>query len=287
MPSSMTGFARSEHQYPWGTLIWELRSVNHRYLEMHIRLPESLRDLETAVRERSRQRLQRGKLEITLHYQPEQSEESIGLDEQRLGQIAAACARIRQHMPDAAAADPLEILRWPGVQQVNTLPPETLHSAALTDLDKALTQLTAHRQREGKELSGFIEQRLVTIAAEVQQVRQRLPDILTAQRQKLQEKIANLQVELDPERLEQEVALIVHKADVDEELDRLGAHIAEVRHTLKQSQAIGRRLDFLMQELNREANTLSSKAIVAETTQAAVNLKVLIEQMREQVQNIE
>jgi len=287
MPSSMTGFARSEHQYPWGTLIWELRSVNHRYLEMHIRLPESLRDLETAVRERSRQRLQRGKLEITLHYQPEQSEESIGLDEQRLGQIAAACARIRQHMPDAAAADPLEILRWPGVQQVNTLPPETLHSAALTDLDKALTQLTAHRQREGKELSGFIEQRLVAIAAEVQQVRQRLPDILTAQRQKLQEKIANLQVELDPERLEQEIALIVHKADVDEELDRLGAHIAEVRHTLKQSQAIGRRLDFLMQELNREANTLSSKAIVAETTQAAVNLKVLIEQMREQVQNIE
>ncbi len=287
MPSSMTGFARSEHQYPWGTLIWELRSVNHRYLEIHLRLPEQLRELETALRERSRQRLQRGKLEITLHYKPEESDGKIGLDEERLAQVADACARIRAHMPEAASVDPLELLRWPGVQQVSSLPAETLNQAALDGFDTALAQLEAHRRREGAELGGFIEQRLTTLAEEVESVRQRLPEILAAQRQKLQDKIASLQVELDPERLEQEVVLIAQKADVDEELDRLGAHIAEVRHTLKQSSAIGRRLDFLMQELNREVNTLSSKSIVADTTQAAVNLKVLIEQMREQVQNIE
>lgn len=287
MPSSMTGFARTESKHPWGSLIWELRSVNHRYLEIHLRLPEELRELETALRERARKTLQRGKLEITLHYKPEESAGDIGLDELRIAQLASACARIRTQVPEAAPVNPLELLRWPGVQQVQTLERETLIAAALADFDTALTQLVAHRLREGVELAGFIEQRLTTIAEEVGGVRQRLPDILAAQRQKLQDKIAALQVELDPERVEQEIVLLAQKADVDEELDRLGAHIAEVRHTLKQPKAVGRRLDFLMQELNREANTLSSKSIVADTTQAAVNLKVLIEQMREQVQNIE
>ncbi|HEY7884634.1 MAG TPA: YicC/YloC family endoribonuclease, partial [Cellvibrionaceae bacterium] len=202
-------------------------------------------------------------------------------------QLADACDRIKQQMPNAAAVSPLEILRWPGVQKIQTLDRDTLLRTALELFDNALEQLGEHRSREGQELAGFIEQRLQAISEQVASVRQRLPEILAAQREKLQSKIAALDVELDPERLEQEIVLMAQKADVDEELDRLDTHIIEVRRSLKQNTSLGRRLDFLMQELNREANTLSSKSVVSETTQAAVELKVLIEQMREQVQNIE
>jgi uncharacterized protein (TIGR00255 family) len=284
----MTGFARAELKTPEYTLVWEVRSVNHRYLEMHLRLPEEFREIETPLRETVRNKLQRGKLEATVHLQLEQGGEvGIGLDSERLNQVADACRRIDQQVANCAPLNPLEVLRWPGVQIVPELDREALHQQAQTLFAKALEQLIDNRAREGAELALYINQRLDAIAAQVVSVREKLPGILAAQREKLQTKIAALEVELDPERLEQEVVLMAQKADVDEELDRLDTHLTEVRRTLKQKNSLGRRLDFLMQELNREANTLSSKSVVSETTQAAVELKVLIEQMREQVQNIE
>ncbi|WP_339616719.1 YicC/YloC family endoribonuclease [uncultured Gilvimarinus sp.] len=288
MPRSMTGFARAEAKSPEYTLVWEVRSVNHRYLEMHLRLPEEFREIETALRETVRKKLQRGKLEATIHLQPEQGgDASIGLDPDRLAQVADACRRIDAQMDNCAPVNPLEVLRWPGVQIVRELDRDALHERSLALFADALDQLIDNRAREGAELAVYINQRLDAIAAEVVSVREQLPNILLAQREKLQTKIAALDVELDPDRLEQEIVLMAQKADVDEELDRLDTHIIEVRRTLKQKNSLGRRLDFLMQELNREANTLSSKSVVSETTQAAVELKVLIEQMREQVQNIE
>ncbi len=286
MPRSMTGFARKAQQYDWGTLTWEIRSVNHRYLEPAFRLPEDLREIEPKLRERIRKALFRGKLEMSLTLQKEETSDQ-GLDLSRVRQLADAAQKIGNELHDAAPINPLEVLRWPGVMQQSELDRETLIDAALTQFDEALKQLIEHREREGKELAQFIEQRLDGISEQVTKLRERLPEILAAQREKLQTKIEALQVELDPDRLEQEVALLAQKADVDEELDRLDTHVTEVKHTLTQKNSLGRRLDFLMQELNREANTLSSKAIVAETTQSAVELKVLIEQMREQVQNIE
>lgn len=291
MPRSMTGFARTESKHPWGTLIWELRSVNHRYLDMQFRLPEEFREIEPTLRENIRTSLQRGKIEASLHIQHEQQEQqeqaNIGLDEERIRQIAHACHQISNQVANCHAVNPLEILRWPGVQKAPEQDLEALHSAALALFNRALTRLVEHRTREGTELEKFIEQRLASIAKQVVLVRELLPSILQQQREKLQTKIAALQVELEPERLEQEIVLLAQKADVDEELDRLDTHIIEVRRALKHNKATGRRLDFLMQELNREANTLSSKSVVSETTQAAVELKVCIEQMREQIQNIE
>ncbi|WP_049723262.1 YicC/YloC family endoribonuclease [Gilvimarinus polysaccharolyticus] len=288
MPRSMTGFARAEAKSPEYTLVWEVRSVNHRYLEMHLRLPEEFREIETALRELVRKKLQRGKLEATIHLQPEQTgDSSIGLDSERLAQVADACRRIGAQMDNCAAVNPLEVLRWPGVQIVRELDRDALHKESLALFSSALDQLIDNRTREGAELAMYINQRLDAIAAQVVSVRELLPSILKAQREKLQAKVAALDVDLDPDRLEQEIVMMAQKADVDEELDRLDTHLIEVRRTLKQKDSLGRRLDFLMQELNREANTLSSKSVVSETTQAAVELKVLIEQMREQVQNIE
>ncbi|UTF59222.1 YicC/YloC family endoribonuclease [Gilvimarinus sp. DA14] len=288
MPRSMTGFARIEHKYSDYTLIWEVRSVNHRYLEMYLRLPEEFREIETALREVTRKKLQRGKVELSLHLQTEQGDDGqIGLDSERLQQLADACRRIGEQVPNCAPINPLEVLRFPGVQAAEGTDRDVLLQNALSHYEQTLDQLIEHRTREGAELAIFIEQRLDAIGQQVADVRTRLPEILRAQREKLLEKISALQIELDADRLEQEIVLLAQKADVDEELDRLDTHIQEVRRTLKQKNSLGRRLDFLMQELNREANTLSSKSIVSETTQAAVELKVLIEQMREQIQNIE
>ncbi|UZJ43564.1 YicC family protein [Marinimicrobium sp. C6131] len=288
MPRSMTGFARTSQQYDWGTLTWEIRSVNHRYLEPAFRLPEDLREIEPHLRERIRKRLHRGKLEMSLTLQKEEgAEQALGINLPRVRQLAEAAHKIGNELHDAAPVSPLDVLRWPGVLQQAELNRDTLIEAALALFDQTLKQLLEHRTREGNELVQFIHQRLDGISAEVVKLRERLPEILTAQREKLQSKIEALKVDLDPERLEQEITLLAQKADVDEELDRLDTHVAEVKHTLSQKSSLGRRLDFLMQELNREANTLSSKAIVAETTQSAVELKVLIEQMREQIQNIE
>lgn len=289
MPRSMTGFARREAKLDWGTAAWELRSVNHRYLEPNFRLPEEFREIEPFLRDALRKHLQRGKIDITLHIQWETTAANeLGLDHNRVAQITSAAREINQLLGEAAAPiNSLDILRWPGVIQKQEWDREQLQQDVLSLFKSAIDGLIEHRTREGNELEKIILQRLEGVSTQVAAVRKKMPEILQAQREKLTAKLAALQIELDPERLEQEVVLLAQKADVDEELDRLDTHVREVKHSLKKEDSLGRRLDFLMQELNREANTLSSKSVVSETTQAAVELKVLIEQMREQVQNIE
>lgn len=289
MPRSMTGFARRETKRPWGTAVWEIRSVNHRYLEPSFRLPEDFREIEPNLREAMRKSLQRGKVEASLSIQWEQAGDAeLGLNLDKVNQLTKAAQQINGLLGAAAApVNALDILRWPGVIQKQELDREALQSDVLSLFESALEGLIEHRSREGAELEQLILQRLDGVTAQVANVRARMPEILAAQREKLQVKLAALQIDLDPERLEQEVVLLAQKADVDEELDRLDTHVLEVKRSLKQADSLGRRLDFLMQELNREANTLSSKSIVSDTTQAAVELKVLIEQMREQIQNIE
>lgn len=289
MPRSMTGFARQESKLPWGTAVWELRSVNHRYLEPNFRLPEEFREIEPALRDALRKNLQRGKIDVTLNIQWEQTGDGeLGLNTDKVAQITKAARDINALLGDAAAPiNSLDILRWPGVIQKQEWDRDTLQKAVLDLFGETIKGLIEHRSREGAELEKIILQRLNGVSEQVKHVRALMPQILAAQREKLTTKLAALQVELDPERLEQEIVLLAQKADVDEELDRLDTHVREVKHSLKKEDSLGRRLDFLMQELNREANTLSSKSVVSETTQAAVELKVLIEQMREQVQNIE
>jgi uncharacterized protein (TIGR00255 family) len=289
MPRSMTGFARREAKLPWGTAVWEIRSVNHRYLEPSFRLPEDFREIEPNLREAIRKALQRGKIEASLTIQWEQEGDGeLGINLARVAQLTKATQQINGLLGNAAAlVNALDILKYPGVIQKQEIDREQMQVAVLKLFDSALEGLIEHRSREGAELENLIVQRLDSVSAQVLKVRARMPEILAAQRDKLQTKLAALQVDLDPERLEQEIVLLAQKADVDEELDRLDTHVIEVKRSLKQTDSLGRRLDFLMQELNREANTLSSKSIVSDTTQAAVELKVLIEQMREQVQNIE
>jgi uncharacterized protein (TIGR00255 family) len=284
----MTGFARREAKLLWGTAVWEIRSVNHRYLEPSFRLPEDFREIEPYLRDAMRKALQRGKVEASLSIQWEQEETELGINISRVTQLTKAAQQIN-HLLGAAAApiNALDILKYPGVIQKQEVDREAMQGAVLKLFDSALESLIEHRTREGNELEQLILQRLDAVSAQVVAVRARLPEILQTQREKLQTKLAALQIDLDPERLEQEIVMLAQKADVDEELDRLDTHVIEVKRSLKQTDSLGRRLDFLMQELNREANTLSSKSIVSDTTQAAVELKVLIEQMREQVQNIE
>lgn len=295
MPLSMTGFSRIDAELTdtdnrnWGAFAWEIRSVNHRYLETNFRLPEHLRELEPQLRERLRKTLARGKVDIALHLNIDGGgdDNSLRINTPLVAQITSALEQIEDQLPNAAPINAIDILKWPGVAQKQSLEREQLLSQTLQQFDAAIVQLIENRAREGAELATHIEQRLAAIAEHVKHVRAVMPNIIQAQRDKLSNKIAEISIELDRDRLEQEIVLLVQKADVDEELDRLDTHVIEVRRTLNQTGSIGRRLDFLMQELNREANTLSSKSIVSETTLAAVELKVLIEQMREQIQNIE
>jgi len=287
MTRSMTAFTRQELQESWGTLTWELRSVNHRYLEPHFRLPESLRDIEGSLRERLRKAVSRGKIEATLRFVPEQSDSRVQIDQSRLQEVIAATQQLESTGIDMNKVNPLELLAWPGVLVESSLDMNLIKQSALELFNESLKDLQRGRAREGTELQQLIEQRLDAINTTVAEVRALMPQILQAQRDGLRQKLAEFKVDLDPARLEQEIVLLAQKADVDEELDRLDTHVQEVRRVLGESGPIGRRLDFLMQELNREANTLSSKSIVANTTRSAVELKVLIEQMREQIQNIE
>ncbi|WP_027854333.1 YicC/YloC family endoribonuclease [Marinobacterium litorale] len=287
MTRSMTAFTRQEVQQPWGTLTWEIRSVNHRYLEPLMRLPESLRELEGALREKLRRTLSRGKVECTLRFVPEAGAQTLQVDTERARELITAAETVSGLMTNVAPLDSLQVLGWPGVLVETQLDMEAVRKAALSLFDQALDDLCQGREREGKELTQLIQQRLDSISEIVTEVRTLMPRILKAQRDSMQARIDELDIEADPQRLEQELVLIAQRADVDEEMDRLDTHVQEVRRVLGQKGPIGRRLDFLMQELNREANTLSSKSIVAATTQRAVELKVLIEQMREQVQNIE
>ena len=287
MIHSMTAFARAEQAGEHGTLSWEIRSVNHRYLEPHLRLPEAFRDLEGSVREALRKGLSRGKVECTLRFSEDSSGRSMQVDSQRASQLIAAAESVAALIKQPAPLNPLEVLGWPGVLVGDASDPQALSSAALALFHETLGELRKGRQREGEELARLIDERLDAITLETATLREQVPQMLALQRQKLLDRCAEMRAELDPQRLEQEMVLLAQKSDVAEELDRLATHVAEVRRVLKSGGAAGRRLDFLMQELNREANTLGSKAFDPRSTQATVNLKVLIEQMREQVQNIE
>ena len=287
MTSSMTAFARVQVQENWGSLVWEIRSVNHRYLEPHFRLPEQAREIEPGLREVLRKQLNRGKVECSLRLQLAEGTQKLNVNEAVLEDVQKAVNKVETWFINASGVNPLEILRWPGVMENEEANLAPVHAAALEGFKEAITQLKNMRQREGTELKQFILTRLDNISEEVTNIRGILPTLIQAQRQKILDRLEEAKADLDPERLEQEMIILAQKMDVDEELDRLDTHVQEVRRTLDKKGGIGRRLDFLMQELNREANTLSSKSINAGLTQSAVNLKVLIEQMREQIQNIE
>ncbi len=287
MVHSMTAFARQERAAPWGTLQLELRSVNQRYLEPHFRLPESLRDLEPAFRDALRARLARGKVEVSLRFDAAGDGSGLAVNPTRLAELSRALGEVRQAVEDTTPPDALALLDYPGVLENRGPDPETIKAEALALFERALDDLVAGRAREGEKLAALIRERLAGIEAQVTEVRRLMPQILERQRAQLLERLEEVKSELDPQRLEAELTLLANKADVDEELDRLATHVAEVERQLKQKGPVGRRLDFLMQELNREANTLSSKSVVASTTRCAVELKVLIEQIREQIQNIE
>lgn len=288
MIRSMTGFTRMESSASWGTLTMEMRSVNHRYLDIALRLPEELRSQEPQFREHLSQRLGRGKVDVSLRYQPEATVQGELIINQALAkQIAHASQEIDGYLYNAAPVSSLEVLRWPGILQTPQVDKAQLGKATLALLQDALSDLIAHREREGEKLKQVLLQRCGAMQEIIAQTQKLLPDVLNAWRDKLVARIKESGVEHDEARLEQELVYMAQKTDVDEELVRLETHIAEVSHVLDADKPVGRRLDFLMQELNREANTLGSKSISTETTKASVDLKVLIEQMREQVQNIE
>ena len=288
MIRSMTAFARQEHSDTWGSLTLELRSVNHRYLEIGLRLPEELRVLEGKVRERLQQGLNRGKVDVQVRYQPpEHAGGELQLDVTLLEQLARASEQVKTYFPQQRPVSALEVMRWPGVLQMPEVDPQLLHGQTLALLDAAIDELVRGREREGEKLAEIIRQRCDGILDIITQLRELIPEIKQSWRDKLQGRLSEIKAELDASRLEQEMAIMAQKIDVDEELDRLQTHIAEVQRVLQHNKPIGRRLDFLMQELNREANTLGSKSVDARTGTASVDLKVLIEQMREQVQNIE
>lgn len=287
MSRSMTAFARIDHNSELGQFCWEIRSVNHRYLEPTFKLPDTLRSLETALRHQIKQSLHRGKIDCHLRFTPNEQVQSISINETLVSELNAAADHIHQIIGPGNALNALELMKWPGVIASPPVNETKLSEQALQAFALALKQVIETREREGAELKTFVLKRLSLINTIVADIRQKMPAILLRQQSNLQERIKGLQQDLDNDRLAQEIAVIAQKADTDEELDRLQAHTTEVSRVIDQQGPIGRRLDFLMQELNREANTLSSKSVVSETTSLAVELKVLIEQMREQIQNIE
>ncbi len=288
MLHSMTGFARESVETSLGTLTWEIRSVNHRYLDVQLKLPEDLRPKEQAFRQQASAVLGRGKVECGLYFRRASDQQSeMQIDTELVDLLGARLSEISARLPQAAAVNPVDILRWPGVTQQPETDAEPLFEEATTLLTKALTELNKMRLSEGQRMKDLLEARCLEIEVIATAVRKRMPEVLQATRIKQKERIDKLDIEADPARLEVELAIIAQKIDVDEELDRLDSHLVEIRDTWVDEKAVGRRLDFLMQELNREANTLGSKSADTETTKAAVDLKVLIEQMREQIQNVE
>jgi uncharacterized protein (TIGR00255 family) len=289
MIRSMTGFARIERQYDFGRLSWEMRSVNHRYLDFGLRLPEEFRPLEADIRKSLGQYLSRGKIEATLRFFEASGAAGSGLELNL--ELARELLKLQGEMARLASteqqADINQILRWPGLIEEKRPDPAPMQAAAMELLIEAAQDLQAGRGREGEQMANAIRERLVGVTALTADICSWLPEIRSALKQRMLDRIAGLQQPLDPGRIEQEVAILSQKIDVDEELDRLDAHVEEVYRVLELEEPVGRRLDFLMQEFNRESNTLSSKSIDQRTTQAAVDLKVLIEQMREQVQNVE
>jgi uncharacterized protein (TIGR00255 family) len=288
MIASMTGFARRESSGSWGTLVCELRSVNHRFLEAGFRLPDELRAAEGELRARLARQVRRGKVDCSLQFRrPPGAGGALEVDTEALARLLAAVEVVSRSLREPATVSALELLRWPGVLREDSAGGEQLLAVAYAVFGATLEDLVAARAREGARLRELLEQRCAQLEALVAAVQARLPQVQAHVRARLDERIAELAANLDRERLEQELALLLQRLDVDEELERLTGHIVEVRRVIAGSEPAGRRLDFLMQELNREANTLSSKSQDLEMTRTAVDMKVLIEQMREQVQNAE
>jgi uncharacterized protein (TIGR00255 family) len=288
MTKSMTAFARTQQSLDEGELVWEIRSVNHRYLELFFKMPEDFRVNETSFREILQQRLKRGKVECFLRFNVNaQQAEAININQQQAKSLVSACQEINNLLHQPSEVDPMEVLQWPGVVQESKLDMKAVLAASETGLNLALDDLIAHREREGGRLREMILQRCVAIQEIVDQTREKLPEIHQRYQQKLRDRLDELKTEINNDRLEQELVHLAQKMDVDEELDRLDSHLKEIKDILNRDEAVGRRLDFLMQELNREANTLGSKSADISSTSASVELKVLIEQMREQIQNIE
>lgn len=287
MPRSMTAYARITKEHSWGSISCELKSVNHRFLEIGFRIPESLREAETKLRDMARKKLGRGKIDCSVQIAFSHSDVSSGLDIETAREHIKIVESIAAEIAKPEAISAVDIMKLPGVLKDSAIDTKQLIAVGVQAFDLALDQMLEGRAREGDKLADMIEQRLSGIETQIALVRKHLPDILQQQRNRLEEKLAELKEQLDEQRLEQEMVIIANRTDVDEEIDRLEAHVSEIRRVLGDSESIGRRLDFLMQELNREANTLGSKSISNITTQASVELKVLIEQMREQIQNIE
>ncbi len=288
MISSMTGFARQESSGAFGTLVCEIRSVNHRFLDAAVRLPDGCRALETELRQLLARELRRGKVDCTILHRPASgAAAALQVDEAVLAQVLARSAQLAQSLPAQARVNVLELLRWPGVLRDEQPDIEAVFAAVRTLFAATLGDLSAARNREGQRLTELIALRCAALEDLLAQVRARLPEVLERVRSRLEERLRELGGELNQERIEQEIVLLLHRLDVAEELDRLTGHIEETRRTMVAPEAAGRRLDFLLQEFNREANTLSSKSQDLETTRIAVEMKVVIEQMREQVQNIE
>lgn len=284
---SMTAFARLEVKKDWGDAVWEIRSVNQRYLENFFRLPEQFRGLENTLREKLRQSLTRGKIECSLRIETKkQTNAELNLNKELANQVIQSLQWIKTQAGEGEI-NLTDVLRYPGVVEAQEQDLDAVSQDLLTAFDDLLTDFIAMRGREGEKLNYIIQQRLDAIAVEADKVRSQMPAVLQWQRERLLQRFEDAQLNLDPQRVEQEMILLAQRVDVAEELDRLQMHVKETTNILKKGGAVGRKLDFMMQELNRESNTLASKSINADITASAVELKVLIEQMREQIQNLE
>jgi uncharacterized protein (TIGR00255 family) len=285
---SMTAYARKEVKADWGTAVWEIRSVNQRYLETYFRLPEQFRSLEPVLRERFRQRLARGKVECNLRFEANPSAKGeLTINQTLANQVIKAANQVMHLTGELSRINPFQVMQWPGVMETPEQDFDIINQELLEAFDSTVAEFIEARGREGQNMKELIEQRLDAISSEAAKVRALMPEIIEWQRTRLTNKFEEAKVELDPTRIEQELIIMAQKSDVAEELDRLDSHVKETRNTLKKGGAVGRRLDFMMQEFNRESNTLASKSINTEITATGVELKVLIEQMREQIQNIE
>ncbi|WP_440878401.1 YicC/YloC family endoribonuclease [Vibrio natriegens] len=285
---SMTAYARKEVKGDWGSAVWEIRSVNQRYLETYFRMPEQFRALEPLLRERFRKRLARGKVECNLRFEANPAAKGeLSINETLANQVIKAAEQVMHMTGELSRINPFQVMQWPGVMETPEQDMDEVNKVLLSAFDEALSEFIDARGREGDNMKALIEQRLDAITAEVVKVRARMPEILEWQRERLFSKFEDAKVELDASRVEQELILLAQKSDVAEELDRLDSHVKETTNILNKGGAVGRRLDFMMQEFNRESNTLASKSISTDITASGVELKVLIEQMREQIQNIE
>ncbi|QGM81341.1 YicC/YloC family endoribonuclease [Otariodibacter oris] len=284
---SMTAFAHLELKKEWGNAVWELRSVNQRFLETYFRLPEAFRHLEVGLREKLRASLTRGKVECSLRIELSNTQNnSLALNQDYAQQVIKSLQWLKE-TANEGEINLVDVLRFPGVVDTQNQDLDQISQDLMAGFDQIVQDFIAMRGREGENLQNLIQQRLDAIAVEASKVQDQMPEILQWQKDRLQQRFDELNLQIDPQRLEQEMVLLAQRVDVAEELDRLQLHVKETTSILNKGGPVGRKLDFMMQELNREANTLASKSINAEVTNSAVELKVLIEQMREQIQNLE